>query len=252
MTSDGLGAVWRGLSCGLLALIVAVAIGASASEAQELSIAIAPEEINIAGLGVGFAPDYPGSDDYTWGVAPSFRYEFGDNRYVELMGATLFANVLDHPFIRIGPLINYRFGRDDPDDTVVGLLSDVDDSIELGMAFGLSFVNAVNERIRFSTRLDVGGDVTGGHGGTLATLSMRYWHPLGRAARSGLAAFNPSDGVRDIAFTPILVMHLSREWHIGVGLRYARLLGDAADSPVTDVRGTPDQLIAGVGFAYSW
>jgi outer membrane protein len=275
-----LGPAARRARAGLFALAVAVLLQASAARAQVFEFAIAPIEFNFVGLGVGAAPDYPGSDDYTWGVGPTFHYELGDYRYVELLGPTFFANVLDHPYLRLGPLLNYRFGRDDPDDSVVALLSDVNDSLELGLGFGVSFVNPVNERIRFSARLDVGGDVTGGHGGTLATLTMRYWHPLSRAfdfgfgvsstyatqsymnsffginqadaARSGLNAFDPSDGVRDIAFTPLLVLHLSREWHVGIGMRYQHLLGDAADSPVTDVRGSPDQFIAGIGFAYAW
>lgn len=38
---------------------------------------------NLAGIGVGYLPDYIGSDDYTFGVAPGFRISQG-NRFVDL------------------------------------------------------------------------------------------------------------------------------------------------------------------------
>jgi len=60
----------------------------------------------IIGLGVGILPDYSGSDDYTYGVAPFFRYTFqGQERYVQLLANELTVNLLDNDMFHVGPLI---------------------------------------------------------------------------------------------------------------------------------------------------
>ena len=48
------------------------------------------------------------------------------------------------------------------------------------------------------------------------------------------------------------IFSFSENWHLGGGVIYSRLLGDAADSPVTDKRGSRDQFFAGIGIAYAW
>ena len=72
------------------------------------------------------------------------------------------------------------------------------------------------------------------------------------AALSGLQRFTAEAVFRDINISPALVLHLSPTWHIGAGLFYRRLVSDAADSPLVDQRGSIDQLISGIGLAYSW
>ena len=72
------------------------------------------------------------------------------------------------------------------------------------------------------------------------------------SALSGLSTFSAGGGIKDVNGLLALVMHLSPKWHIAAGLRYIKLVSDAADSPVVNVRGSDDQLIAGIGFAYAW
>ncbi len=50
----------------------------------------------------------------------------------------------------------------------------------------------------------------------------------------------------------MFVFHFNRNWHLGAGVMYKRLLNDAADSPVVDDRGSADQLLAVVAGIYSW
>ena len=56
----------------------------------------------------------------------------------------------------------------------------------------------------------------------------------------------------DVNIPVALVFHYSENWHIAGGLKYYKLLDDASDSPITDIRGSDNQLIAGLGVAYSW
>jgi len=48
------------------------------------------------------------------------------------------------------------------------------------------------------------------------------------------------------------IFSFSENWHLSGGVVYTRLLGDAADSPVVDDRGSKDQIFAGLGIAYAW
>ncbi len=72
------------------------------------------------------------------------------------------------------------------------------------------------------------------------------------AVASGLARFDAEAGIKDLSITPKFVFHFSKRWHLGFGFRYKLLLGDAADSPVVDVRGSKNQFLAGLGLIYSW
>ena len=37
---------------------------------------------------------------------------------------------------------------------------------------------------------------------------------------------------------PMAVIHLSDDWHLGAGVRWERLVGDAADRQIVDDRGS--------------
>ncbi len=235
----------------------------------------------VFGVGVGILPDYVGSDDYIVGAAPFGRYNFGKtNRYLELIATELSANVLNHPYWRLGPAANYRFGRDDVADAVVDKMEKIDDTVELGVIGGVEFISKTEPRKRFIALAEFLHDVAGGYDGYLVSLNARFWYPLlkvldftfGAGAtygsdnymstyfgvsqndsqRSGLPVYDADGGIRDFQITPGIVIHFSYNWHLGIGLRYQRLLSDAADSPVVDDRGSANQFITGLALAYSW
>jgi len=122
--------------------------------------------------------------------------------------------------------------------------------------------------------------VAGSHNGYVLSASARLWYPLARAteigvavassygsenymssffsigpqaaARSGLAAYDAGEGLRDARLTVMVVQSLSKSWHVGAGILYSRLLSEAADSPIVDDRGSANQILVGAGFVYSW
>ena len=67
------------------------------------------------------------------------------------------------------------------------------------------------------------------------------------ATDSGLAAFDADAGMRDVRAMVVFIQPLSRDWQIGGGFLYSRLLNDAADSPIVSKRGTRDQFAFGFG-----
>jgi outer membrane protein len=58
--------------------------------------------------------------------------------------------------------------------------------------------------------------------------------------------------LRDIRVPLVAIFSFSEKWHVAGGVIYSRLLGDAADSPIVDNRGSEDQFFAGIGIAYAW
>jgi outer membrane protein len=72
------------------------------------------------------------------------------------------------------------------------------------------------------------------------------------AAASGLPAYDPDGGVQSVGVTAGYHRMLGRSWGIAVYGRYDRLVGDAADSPVTRQLGSRSQPSVGVALSYTF
>ena len=253
---------------------------AGVAAAQDLPVPDIAGFDRVVGLAAVALPDYEGSDDYTFAPAPMLQYKFSGERYVQLIGNKAFVNVLNHPNIELGAKAVYRFGRDDVDDDVVDLMRDVDDSFELGgfVGYRKSFNNDM--RHRMNVHFDVTQDVSDGHEGLVAELAGIYWRPVAKpfdigfrgnityasddymssffdvtasdSAASGLSTFDADSGFKDIGLAVMGLYHFSQNWHLGGSVQYKRMLGDAEDSPVVSVRGSKNQLFAGLAVVYSW
>jgi len=265
---------------GALFLTLAVAGGYRPVRAQEIQIPVPATIPDFAGLAVGFVPDYIGSNNYIIGPAPFAKIGWSEWRNVSLVGNQLSANMVNHPILRFGPLGRYRFGRGDVKDNAVNKMNDISGTVELGGFVGAEFINEMDPRIRFLAKVSVTHDVGQVNNGLVVRGSANYWYPLAEfltlglassvsyangnwmetyfgvddsdARQSGLPFYRANGGVKDVWFGPYFLFHLSREWHVGTGLFYSRLLGDAADSPVVKDRGSANQFIGGVGFLYAW
>ena len=66
------------------------------------------------------------------------------------------------------------------------------------------------------------------------------------SARSGLDTFDADAGFKDVALDASLTYRFAAHWSATGSLRYTRLLGDAADSPVTDDVGDENQIFGGL------
>jgi MipA family protein len=259
------------------AALIALSVDASAQAFIELDTVP-----TTFGLGIGLAPDYKGSDDYTGAIAPFFRYTFkGTNQYVQLNATELTMNLLNSSRFRFGPVLNYHFGRDDDvDDEAVKRMRKIDDTVEAGVFGELAIVDPANPRNRFIVGLTLLKDIGNESDGFRARFNARYWHQVARAVdlhlgggftyansdytshyfsvtpqnvgTSGLPFYNASSGMNEYFLTLGALTYFSRNW-IGVaGLRVSKLTGDAKDSPVVSLRGDSTQLIGGVGVGYMW
>lgn len=240
---------------------------------------------NLIGLAVGSVPDYLGSDDNTVGVAPMARYQFkGSERFIMLMANELDVNLLNSQSWRAGPVLNYSFGREDVDDSVVERMKDLDDVLEYGAFVQYISVDPQNRRNRWSVNLTGLTNSEDGNEGYRVRLAGQYFQQVrqsvdmnlgagmwyadedwnnyyfgvnaGNVGTSGLPFYTPGDDINQIFANASAIFYLSKNWALAAGVRYANIAGDAGDSPLvegTGGRGSQDQWIAGVGVTYlSW
>ena len=235
----------------------------------------------IAGLALALIPDYEGSDDYRVVPVPGLIYNYWEDNKIILRGNQLFVDAIAGPEWDAGLHAIYRFGRDDDvDDSVVKLMEEVDDSFELGAFVGYTYFCEESRRNRWNTRFDFTQDVSDGHDGFQARLETTMWMgatdnidvglrgfvtyadsdymsaffdvSAADSAVTGLPTYGASSGLKDFQVGPIMLIKVTDNWYMGLVSMYKRLLNDAEDSPVVDIRGDADQFIAGIAGLYAW
>lgn len=229
-------------------------------------------------VGGALVPDYFGSDDSDWRPYAEADLIYG-NYYAKLRGSRLRANVIDDPNWHAGPFLAYRRDRNDVEDRRIEVMDGIDPAFEVGgfLEYEHSF-RPDDPRYAERVRLTVRQDAADAHGGWLATLRGTIQRPILRpliaaasvgvtwasedymntyfgvsspdSARSGLAEYEAGAGVRDVNVALALNQFLSRTWSVTGRVAYTRLLGDAADSPVVDDAGTPNQVVVTLGVGY--
>lgn len=231
--------------------------------------AFAGETSHTLGVGLGVGRDYEGSADSN--VIPLVYYKMKKEggRSVELTGqrgsgsaAVVRINLIKKDKWQVGPLIAYRGARDDVDNGAVDALRDVDAALEAGAFVGF-------KKGLWSGSVSSLFDISDEHDGSVVNLTGRYLLPFSKklmlhivasatwadsnymdtyfsidtdnSARSGLRTFAASSGAKDVGLGVILIYKLSSEWSVTGALAFARLLEDAADSPIVDDVGDEDQ-----------
>ncbi|MGH6897131.1 MAG: MipA/OmpV family protein [Geminicoccaceae bacterium] len=262
-------------------LTPAVVLAAAPASGQDAVPIITPTMPNYVGFGLGVTPDYIGADDYYFGGLPLARYQFEDSfRYASLVGTFVDLNLIHHPIIRFGPTAQLRFGRSNVSNRGVRQLPSISKTVEAGVFGGLEFVAPDDPRKRLRLDLRFQQDLAGEHDGWLASSSVQGWYPIERlaevglalgttygsddymstffgvrardSAQSGLAAFDADAGFRDVRLTLGVMVPVAEHWLVGAGVMFMRLVGDAADSPIVDDAGSPNQISGGLGVAYAW
>ena len=224
------------------------------------------------GLGAQLRPDYPGSDRI--GVAPLweistrhgsdlFEFEAPD----ESFGFAL----LKEGGFEFGPALGLEGSRRESE--VGAPVGKVSTTFEAG-----GFVQYyLSDSLRLRGELRQG---IGGHDGLVSSLGADFISRKGDdwlfsigprlllsdadhqrayfgvtpqvAAATGLPAFQPGGGVYGAGAAASLLYNLGGRWGVYGYARYERLLGDAADSPVTRAFGSANQLSGGLALTYTF
>ena len=229
--------------------------------------------------GAGLSPDYEGSDNYRPLPLVALGIKKGPY-YLESRGTGLRANVLPSQMWNLGPVVNYRFKRNNVSDDRVDDLRTVDEAWELGLFGSFRIRNSADPRYSVGAELQATKDVAAGHSGWLVELSGKYRMPLAEkwqlglgaggtwadnnymdtyfsvdddnSRRSGLREFSADSGIKDVGVNANLNWAFYGNWGATFLLNYKRLLGDADDSPIVDDRGSSNQFFGGALIGYRW
>jgi MipA family protein len=266
----------------LRALVLALGLATAGAACADSFVPELAEGINFIGLAAGSVPDYMGSKDNTGGVAPYGRYYFSGDRYVQLLGPELTVNLLDSKSWRVGPIVRYRFGRDDDvSDKVVKRMRPIDDTVEAGLFVAYRHQLSANPLHQVTFNANLVADTGDTYNGTYTSVAANYFHPfaehwmanIGIGASYGSSDFNqtyfgvtgsdialypslggkpykPSSGVVGVTIPFGVTTLLSKQWAVSGGGRYQRLQSEAEDSPIVSDRGDANQWMFGIGAAY--
>lgn len=239
-------------------------------------------------LGAAAVADYEGSDQYRLIPAVAVRGRVGGMDFWS-SGTKLYLDVVGRPAdgmdFDAGPILGVRFNRSGKiKDDAVDALPELDMAIEAGGFAGVSMHGLTNPYDGLSLRLDYLTDVGSAHKSSLITPSISFSTPLSRSfyvsatasaewagdgyadyyysvspadsLASGLRIFEADGGLKEwkLGLTALSDFSgdLTSGWAVFASGSYARLVGDFADSPLVEDRGSPNQWMAAVGLAYTF
>jgi len=201
------------------------------------------------GAGGSVSPSYEGSSRYMISPYPIIRFN-----YIKFNNGFQLGGGSEQGF-SFKPSFNYRGERSAKDDPALAGLSTVDASIELGAGVAYRYdMFEVYGNLRYG--------VSGHEGWTGEVGARLHMQPIERldlaigpnfsfaddqymdayfsvtpaeAAASTFAAYNASSGIKTVGIEAEARYALTENWSAEGTVRYDRLIGDAADSPVTAV-----------------
>lgn len=238
----------------------------------------APSDDSIHGqisAGAGVAPSYEGSDKMR-----AIPFLLGDVQYrgitLQLRGLRAQVDLASDPRFSIGPVIGARLNRHNADGPI-GPLSRIGTAIEAGGFVGYRFGGDALGQGSIQTEVSLVHDVSGTYDGLVATGSVGYtvlrkpdrflavnvqttWADAdytrtyfgitpADATQSGFAAYRPGAGFKDVGAGLTAGYSLSRHWGLTGRVGASYLVGDAADSPITQ-SGSRWQPLAGLTLSY--
>jgi outer membrane protein len=237
------------------------------------------EEGGITGLKVGgvliVKPTFEGSDNYEVsgfpylfptfsGGGPGFFSRF-DARGLDDIRFKL----VERDGFVAGPLAGYNLGRDEDDDDHLEGLGDVDGGVVAGAFVGYKIGSVLFDASFHNTFGDDGGylirlgaeverpisqrlQLTARIGATYADddyMQNYFGVSAGQSADSGFDQFDAESGFKDVFAEVGVKAQLDSRWEARASVRYSRLVGDAADSPIVE---TEDQFTGLVGLSYKF
>lgn len=229
----------------------------------------------VGGL-VATAPKYEGSKTYEAIGAPLifpsdagplsprdglFQFKGLDDVRIRLLNQSGF---------EAGPVLGYRFGRDQNDDARLRGTGDIDGGLVVGAYAGYR-IGTLFPFVSYNQQ--VTGDDTGAlirlglESKQLINPSLLVSATVGatwanadyvdhffsvtavQSARSGLARYDAEAGFKDVYLSVGADYALDSKWTLKLMGKYSHLLGDVADSPIVE---TEHQFFAGVGLTYKF
>lgn len=213
--------------------------------------AAAPYSLTL-GLGVARLPEYEGSDRFDTRALPFISYRTGRFFAGTLSGVGY--NLSNTPEIEFGPVLTYRFGRDESDSPRLSGLGDIDAGADVGaylrwnarpFTLGARLQRGVGGNVTgTSLRLDAGYALAINRSNALRLNAAVDWADTEvmqgffgisapQSLRSGLPAYTASSGIRRYGVSAAWAYNITPNWMSTVRVGVYRLGSEAASSPLT-------------------
>ena len=250
----------------LITMLALFAVPANAQETGE-----GGEKRTRLILGPQLAPSWPGADKFSVGPYVDFSRTRDDEFVFEAPDESLGSPLIRSGKFAFGPAVGFIGKRKASD--IGADLPKVGFSVEAGAFTQVHLTPALRLRIEGRKALsghkgwvgEVTADYVARQGddwlfsiGPRVTLGDAKYHRAyfgvtpAAAATSGLAAYDPGGGIQSVGLTAGYHRMLGKRWGIAVYGRYDRLVGDAADSPVTRELGSRSQPSGGIALSYTF
>lgn len=267
----GVRRILRGLLGSAAASLAAMTLVPAMAQAGDGRSQSADSAWDLQAGGMVFAaPKFEGSKDYRILEFPMIAPANG-NSIVQFRGPDdLRFRLINMQGFEAGPLVGWRFGRDEADAVRLRGIGDVDGGVVLGGYAGyragpvMPFVSYHHQVtgddtggvLRFgaelASKLPAGISITTTVGASYASsnymdafFTVTPGQSLASVAR--LNAFDADAGIKDVYLGFVADVPLAERWTLKFNARYARLLGDAAESPIVE---SENQFSGGIGVTY--
>jgi outer membrane protein len=229
-------------------------------------------------IGPGAVPAFDGAKKYQ--LIPLMIANVGwKGMNLEVRGLGARVDLLGESRVQVGPVFNFRGNRNSADDGSgrVKLLDDVDSSLEVGGYVGYRFGSNQYGQGELAFDLTLAKDVGGGHEGLVGSAQVSYAAYRSQkfflnvdaqttfvdkkymrtffgvtpveVARSGLAAYRPDGGIRDVGAGLTAGYQFNERWGLIARAGANRYLGDAKDSPIV-AEGSKVQAVGGLALSF--
>lgn len=218
------------------------------------------------GVGAAVEPRYVGSDEYHVQPAPILDYRYG--RFYAKSGKGVGFSIIDTPSLTVGAGVSWMSGyrsEDVPDgigklsDALGGRLSVSTHLADVELALSVTQAITKSERgLLANVRLSYPYAITDSlklipsvavNWANAKYMDSYYGISADQSARSGLAQYSPSAGIRDVSVRLAVSYDINKRWSVVGAVGASRLLGDAADSPLVK---RESQFQGVVGIAYTF
>jgi outer membrane protein len=239
-------------------------------------------------VGAAWIPDYEGSNDYEGSPFAAIRGRVNGMSF-STRGTYLYVDLIRQPQSGVdfdaGPIVGFRRERTGKvKDDFVNALPDRDTAIEVGGFVGATWHGLTNPYDQLSVRLDVTTDVGGAHKSVIFSPAIDFSTPLSKRTYvgaslsadfvanryadyyysvspaeglvAGLPAYDADGGMKSWKLSALVNQSITGDLTHGISIfgggSYSHLVGDIADSPIVDDRGSASQWQAVVGLAYTF
>jgi MipA family protein len=226
------------------------------------------------GAGAEYKPDFEGAKRYMLSPVPVFsiRRAGSPERFRSPLDSASFT-LFDYGGFHAGPVAKFVAARTANNFAELAGLGNVNAALELGGFLEYFPIDWFRARVEVRQGFFGHGGVTANFSGdaivplsqgltfsagprftlesTGATAPYLSITPL-QAALSGLPAFNARGGAHSAGAGAQLRYRFNPQWELHSYVEYQRLLGDAAASPLVQLRGSPNQVTVGLGASYSF